>query len=160
MKIKRILTFILSLSLILTGIVPTALAEEEPAKESDNELTVIMDDDPGSVEKELTEPADEIVSESIAKELSEPETPAEEVVEEDIPVETEEEPEEIAPAEQLEEKPSEEEVPVEEKPGEETELPAEEPVPEVEEWRKSLKSRKKSRFRRMNLYRKPLRKSL
>ena len=72
MKIKRILTFILSLSLILTGIVPTAFAEEEPAKESDNELTVIMDDDPGSVEKELTEPADEIVSESIAKELSEP----------------------------------------------------------------------------------------
>ena len=133
MKIKRILTFILSLSLILTGIVPTAFAEEEPAKESDNELTVIMDDDPGSVEKELTEPADEIVSESIAEELSEPETPAEEVVEEDIPMEAEEVPEEIAPAEQLEEKPSEEEVPVEEKPGEETELPAEEPVPEVEE---------------------------
>ena len=49
MKVKRILSLILSLCLVLTGVVSVSLAEssEEPegALESDNELSVIMEDE-------------------------------------------------------------------------------------------------------------------
>ena len=49
MKVKRILSLILSLCLVLTGVVSVSLAEssEEPegTLESDNELSVIMEDE-------------------------------------------------------------------------------------------------------------------
>jgi hypothetical protein len=48
MKVKRILSLILSLTLMLTGCISVSLAEEPEAEdplESDNELSVIMDEE-------------------------------------------------------------------------------------------------------------------
>ena len=48
MKVKRILSLILSLTLMLTGCISVSLAEEPEAEEpleSDNELYVIMDEE-------------------------------------------------------------------------------------------------------------------
>ena len=83
MKVKRILSLILSLTLMLTGCISVSLAEEPEAEEpleSDNELSVIMDEEIEIVQAEaLLGAAPE----------EEPEKDAEIPTEEDIPGEDE-----------------------------------------------------------------------
>ena len=83
MKVKRILSLILSLTLMLTGCISVSLAEEPEAEEpleSDNELSVIMDEEIEIVQAEAL---------LIAAPEEEPEEDTELPTEEDIPGEDE-----------------------------------------------------------------------
>ena len=121
MKVKRILSLILSLTLMLTGCISVSLAEEPEAEEpleSDNELSVIMEEEIETVQAEaLLGAAPE----------EEPEKDAELPTEEDIPGEDESAP----PAE--EDQKEDEGIPADEdEPEGEPAESAEEPVaPEV-----------------------------
>ena len=121
MKVKRILSLILSLTLMLTGCISVSLAEEPEAEEpleSDNELSVIMDEEIEIVQAEaLLGAAPE----------EEPEEDAEIPTEEDIPGE------DVSDPSKDEDLKEDEGIPADEdKPESEPEESAEEPVaPEV-----------------------------
>ena len=121
MKVKRILSLILSLTLMLTGCISVSLAEEPEAEEpleSDNELSVIMEEEIEIVQAEA------LLGATPEKE---PEEDAEMPTEEDIPGEDKSDP----PTE--EDLKEDEGIPVDEdEPESEPEESAEEPVaPEV-----------------------------
>ena len=150
MKVKRILSLILSLALMLTGCISVSLAEEPEAEEpleSDNELSVIMDEEIEIVQAEaLLGAAPEEKPEENAEIPTEEDIPGEDLKEDEgIPAD-EDEPE-GEPAESAEE-PVAPEVPTEEsseEPGsdnpelpedlidEPTDLPLEEPTEEPAE---------------------------
>ena len=125
MKVKRILSLILSLTLMLTGCISVSLAEEPEAEEpleSDNELSVIMDEEIEIVQAEaLLSAAPE----------EEPEEDTELPAEEDIPGEDEIDP----PAEEDQKEdegiPDDEDEP-EGEPAESAEEPVAPEVPTVE----------------------------
>ena len=156
MKVKRILSLILSLTLMLTGCISVSLAEEPEAEEpleSDNELSVIMDEEIEIVQAEaLLGAAPEEEPEEDAEIPTEEDIPGEDVsdpskdedLKEDEGIPADEDEPEGEPAESAEE-PVAPEVPTEEsseEPGadnpelpedfidEPTDLPPEEPTEE------------------------------
>ena len=159
MKVKRILSLILSLTLMLTGCISVSLAEEPEAEEpleSDNELSVIMDEEIeivqaeallGAAPEEEPEKDAEIPTEEDIPGEDESAPPAEEDQKEDEGIPADEDEPEGEPAESAEE-PVAPEVPTEEsseEPGadnpelpedlidEPTDLPPEEPTEEPAE---------------------------
>ena len=159
MKVKRILSLILSLTLMLTGCISVSLAEEPEAEEpleSDNELSVIMDEEIeivqaeallGAAPEEEPEKDAEIPTEEDIPGADESAPPAEEDLKEDEGIPADEDEPEGEPAESAEE-PVAPEVPTEEsseEPGadnpelpedlidEPTDLPPEEPTEEPAE---------------------------
>ena len=159
MKVKRILSLILSLTLMLTGCISVSLAEETEAEEpleSDNELSVIMDEEIeivqaeallGAAPEEEPEKDAEIPTEEDIPGEDESAPPAEEDLKEDEGIPADEDEPEGEPAESAEE-PVAPEVPTEEsseEPGadnpelpedlivEPTDLPLEEPTEEPAE---------------------------
>jgi len=159
MKVKRILSLILSLTLMLTGCISVSLAEEPEAEEpleSDNELSVIMDEEIEIVQAEALlsaapeeEPEEdtELPAEEDIPGEDEIDPPAEEDQKEDEGIPDDEDEPEGEPAESAEE-PVAPEVPTEEsseEPGadnpelpedlivEPTDLPLEEPTEEPAE---------------------------
>ena len=159
MKVKRILSLILSLTLMLTGCISVSLAEEPEAEEpleSDNELSVIMDEEIEIVQAEALlsaapeeepEKDAEIPTEEDIPGEDESAPPAEEDLKEDEGIPADEDEPEGEPAESAEE-PVAPEVPTEEsseEPGadnpelpedlidEPTDLPPEEPTEEPAE---------------------------
>ena len=159
MKVKRILSLILSLTLMLTGCISVSLAEEPEAEEpleSDNELSVIMDEEIeivqaeallGAAPEEEPEKDAEIPTEEDIPGEDESAPPAEEDLKEDEGIPADEDEPEGEPAESAEE-PVAPEVPTEEsseEPGadnpelpedlivEPTDLPLEEPTEEPAE---------------------------
>ena len=159
MKVKRILSLILSLTLMLTGCISVSLAEEPEAEEpleSDNELSVIMDEEIeivqaeallGAAPEEEPEKDAEIPTEEDIPGEDESAPPAEEDLKEDEGIPADEDEPEGEPAESAEE-PVAPEVPTEEsseEPGadnpelpedlidEPTDLPPEEPTEEPAE---------------------------
>ena len=159
MKVKRILSLILSLTLMLTGCISVSLAEETEAEEpleSDNELSVIMDEEIEIVQAEALlsaapeeEPEEdtELPAEEDIPGEDEIDPPAEEDQKEDEGIPDDEDEPEGEPAESAEE-PVAPEVPTEEsseEPGadnpelpedlivEPTDLPLEEPTEEPAE---------------------------
>ena len=159
MKVKRILSLILSLTLMLTGCISVSLAEEPEAEEpleSDNELSVIMDEEIeivqaeallGAAPEEEPEKDAEILTEEDIPGADESAPPAEEDLKEDEGIPADEDEPEGEPAESAEE-PVAPEVPTEEsseEPGadnpelpadlidEPTDLPPEEPTEEPAE---------------------------
>ena len=159
MKVKRILSLILSLTLMLTGCISVSLAEEPEAEEpleSDNELSVIMEEEIeivqaeallGAVPEEEPEEDAEIPTEEDIPGEDESAPPAEEDLKEDEGIPADEDEPEGEPAESAEE-PVAPEVPTEEpseEPGadnpelpedlidEPTDLPPEEPTEEPAE---------------------------
>ena len=159
MKVKRILSLILSLALMLTGCISVSLAEEPEAEEpleSDNELSVIMDEEIEIVQAEaLLGAAPEEEPEEDAEIPTEEDIPGEDVsdpskdedLKEDEGIPADEDEPEGEPAESAEE-PVAPEVPTEEsseEPGsdnpelpedlidEPTDLPLEEPTEEPAE---------------------------
>ena len=125
MKVKRILSLILSLTLMLTGCISVSLAEEPEAEEpleSDNELSVIMDEEIeivqaeallGAVPEEEPEEDAEIPTEEDIPGEDESAPPAEEDLKEDEGIPADEDEPEGEPAEPAEE-PVAPEVPTEE----------------------------------------------
>ena len=159
MKVKRILSLILSLTLMLTGCISVSLAEEPEAEEpleSDNELSVIMDEEIEIVQAEALlsaapeeEPEEdtELPAEEDIPGEDEIDPPAEEDQKEDEGIPDDEDEPEGEPAESAEE-PVAPEVPTEEsseEPGadnpelpedlivEPTDLPLDEPTEEPAE---------------------------
>ena len=159
MKVKRILSLILSLTLMLTGCISVSLAEEPEAEEpleSDNELSVIMEEEIeivqaeallGAAPEEEPEKDAEIPTEEDIPGEDESAPPAEEDLKEDEGIPVDEDEPEGEPAESAEE-PVAPEVPTEEsseEPGadnpelpedlidEPTDLPPEEPTEEPAE---------------------------
>ena len=159
MKVKRILSLILSLTLMLTGCISVSLAEEPEAEEpleSDNELSVIMEEEIeivqaeallGAAPEEEPEKDAEIPTEEDIPGEDESAPPAEEDLKEDEGIPADEDEPEGEPAESAEE-PVAPEVPTEEsseEPGadnpelpedlivEPTDLPLEEPAEEPAE---------------------------
>ena len=159
MKVKRILSLILSLTLMLTGCISVSLAEEPEAEEpleSDNELSVIMEEEIeivqaeallGAAPEEEPEKDAEIPTEEDIPGEDESAPPAEEDLKEDEGIPADEDEPEGEPAESAEE-PVAPEVPTEEsseEPGadnpelpedlidEPTDLPPEEPTEEPAE---------------------------
>ena len=159
MKVKRILSLILSLTLMLTGCISVSLAEEPEAEEpleSDNELSVIMDEEIeivqaeallGAAPEEEPEKDAEIPTEEDIPGEDESAPPAEEDLKADEGIPADEDEPEGEPAESAEE-PVAPEVPTEEsseEPGadnpelpedlidEPTDLPPEEPTEEPAE---------------------------
>ena len=159
MKVKRILSLILSLTLMLTGCISVSLAEEPEAEEpleSDNELSIIMDEEIEIVQAEALlsaapeeEPEEdtELPAEEDIPGEDEIDPPAEEDQKEDEGIPDDEDEPEGEPAESAEE-PVAPEVPTEEsseEPGadnpelpedlivEPTDLPLEEPTEEPAE---------------------------
>ena len=159
MKVKRILSLILSLTLMLTGCISVSLAEEPEAEEpleSDNELSVIMDEEIeivqaeallGAAPEEEPEKDAEIPTEEDIPGEDESAPPAEEDLKADEGIPADEDEPEGEPAESAEE-PVAPEVPTEEsseEPGadnpelpedlidEPTDLPPEEPTEEPTE---------------------------
>ena len=159
MKVKRILSLILSLTLMLTGCISVSLAEEPEAEEpleSDNELSVIMEEEIeivqaeallGAAPEEEPEKDAEIPIEEDIPGEDESAPPAEEDLKEDEGIPADEDEPEGEPAESAEE-PVAQEVPTEEsseEPGAEnpelpedlidepTDLPPEEPTEEPAE---------------------------
>ena len=159
MKVKRILSLILSLTLMLTGCISVSLAEEPEAEEpleSDNELSVIMDEEIeivqaeallGAAPEEEPEKDAEIPTEEDIPGEDESAPPAEVDLKEDEGIPADEDEPEGEPAESAEE-PVAPEVPTEEsseEPGadnpelpedlivEPTDLPLEEPTEEPAE---------------------------
>ena len=159
MKVKRILSLILSLTLMLTGCISVSLAEEPEAEEpleSDNELSVIMEEEIeivqaeallGAAPEEEPEKDAEIPTEEDIPGADESAPPAEEDLKEDEGIPADEDEPEGEPAESAEE-PVAPEVPTEEsseEPGadnpelpedlidEPTDLPPEEPTEEPAE---------------------------
>ena len=159
MKVKRILSLILSLTLMLTGCISVSLAEEPEAEEpleSDNELSVIMEEEIeivqaeallGAAPEEEPEKDAEIPTEEDIPDEDESASPAEEDLKEDEGIPADEDEPEGEPAESAEE-PVAPEVPTEEsseEPGadnpelpedlidEPTDLPPEEPTEEPTE---------------------------
>ena len=125
MKVKRILSLILSLTLMLTGCISVSLAEEPEAEEpleSDNELSVIMDEEIeivqaeallGAAPEEEPEKDAEIPTEEDIPGEDESAPPAEEDLKEDEGIPADEDEPEGEPAESAEE-PVAPEVPTEE----------------------------------------------
>ena len=159
MKVKRILSLILSLTLMLTGCISVSLAEEPEAEEpleSDNELSVIMEEEIeivqaeallGAAPEEEPEKDAEIPTEEDIPGEDESAPPAEEDLKEDEGIPADEDEPEGEPAKSTE-KPVAPEVPTEEsseEPGadnpelpedlidEPTDLPPEEPTEEPAE---------------------------
>lgn len=159
MKVKRILSLILSLTLMLTGCISVSLAEEPEAGElleSDNELSVIMDEEIeivqaeahlGAAPEEAPEEEPEVPTEEDIPGEDESDPPAEEDLKEDEGIPDDEDEPEGEPVESAEE-PVAPEVPTEEpseEPGadnpeipedlivEPTDLPLEEPTEEPAE---------------------------
>ena len=159
MKVKRILSLILSLTLMLTGCISVSLAEEPEAEEpleSDNELSVIMDEEIeivqaeallGAAPEEEPEEDTELPAEEDIPGEDEIDPPAKEDQKEDEGIPDDEDEPEGEPAESAEE-PVAPEVPTEEsseEPGadnpelpedlivEPTDLPLEEPTEEPAE---------------------------
>ena len=125
MKVKRILSLILSLTLMLTGCISVSLAEEPEAEEpleSDNELSVIMEEEIeiiqaeallGAAPEEEPEKDAEIPTEEDIPGEDESAPPAEEDLKEDEGIPADEDEPEGEPAESAEE-PVTPEVPTEE----------------------------------------------
>ena len=125
MKVKRILSLILSLTLMLTGCISVSLAEEPEAEEpleSDNELSVIMEEEIeivqaeallGAAPEEEPEKDAEIPTEEDIPGEDESAPPAEEDLKEDEGIPADEDEPEGEPAESAEE-PVAPEVPTEE----------------------------------------------
>ena len=129
MKVKRILSLILSLCLVLTGVVSVSLAEssEEPegALESDNELSVIMEDE---AEILLSAASEDEPDEDVPPDEDEEEP----VEDESDPVEDADSADEDIPDDDAEE-PDEPEDPVEEPMEDPADEPVEEPAEEPSE---------------------------